>query len=102
MSMATVGLPEKFGVARHKIVFGGGEGDQPKSAHVQQVISIIIHWVKEGLQFIRAKDLMDICTVSVRGGYLGSSNPHNWSDDSEINIWVDWDHCTKELGGSTV
>ena len=36
MSRATAGLPENFRVAWHKIVSGGEEGDQPKSAHVQQ------------------------------------------------------------------
>ena len=50
MAMAMAGLTEKFGVARHKIVVGGEEGNQSKSAHVQQVIVNIIHHVKEGHQ----------------------------------------------------
>ncbi len=89
MSMATAELPVKFGVACHKIVSGGEEGDQSKSAHVQQVIVSIIHRVKEGLQHSEAIDFMDIGTVSGLGGNLGSSNPCNWWDGSETNIWVD-------------
>ena len=97
MAMATVGLSEKFGVARHKIVAGGEEdGDQSKSAHVQQVIVGIIHRVKEGHQRSKMMDFMDVCTVSSLGGNLSSSNPIDWWDGSEINLWTDWDLCSDE------
>ena len=49
-AMVMAGLIKKFGVAHHKIVAGGEEGDQSKSAHVQQVIVNIINHVKEGHQ----------------------------------------------------
>ena len=91
MTMATAGLPEKFVVAWHKIVSCGEEGDQPKSAHMQQMIIEIIHQLKEGVQHSRAIDFMDISTISGLGGNLGSSNPHDWWDRSKISIWVDWD-----------
>jgi hypothetical protein len=61
--MATAGLSEKFGVARHKILAGGEEGDQSKHAHVQQVIVGVLHRVKEGWQRSQQMDFMDICTV---------------------------------------
>jgi hypothetical protein len=60
MAMATAALAEKFGVARHKIIAGAEEGDQAKSAHVQQVIVGIIHRVREGLQRSRMMDFLDI------------------------------------------
>jgi hypothetical protein len=94
--MATAGLSEKFGVARHKIVAGGEEGDQSKSAHVQQVIVGIIHRVKEGYQRSKMMDFMDICTVACLGGNLSSSNPVDWCDGTEINLWTDWDLCSDE------
>lgn len=97
MAMATAGLSDKFGVARHKIVSGGEEdGDQSKSAHVQQVIVGIIHRVKEGHQRSKMMDFMDVCTVSRLGGNLSSSNPVDWWDGTEINLWTDWDLCTDE------
>ena len=83
MAMATAGLTEKFGVAWHKIVAGGEEdGDQSKSAHVQQVIVGIIHRVKEGHQRSKMMDFMDICNVSCLGGNLSSANPVDWWDGS--------------------
>ena len=96
MAMATAGLSEKFGVARHKIVAGGEEGDQSKSAHVQQVIVGIIHRVKEGHQRSKMMDFMDICTVACLGGNLSSSNPVDWWDGMEISLWTDWDLCSDE------
>jgi len=95
MLMATASLPEKFGVARHKIVSDGEEGDRPKTAHVQQVIVGVIHRVKEGLKRSQAMDFMDICTVSGLGGNLESDNPRDWWDGTEINLWEDWDICSE-------
>ena len=40
--MATALLSEKFGVAKHKVTSGAEGGDQAKSLHVQQVVSIYI------------------------------------------------------------
>jgi hypothetical protein len=95
MLMATASLPEKFGVARHKIVSDGEEGDRPKTAHVQQVIVGVIHRVKEGLKRSQAMDFMDVCTVSGLGGNLESDNPRDWWDGTEINLWEDWDICSE-------
>ena len=79
MVMATTGLAEKFGVARHKIVGGSEEdGDQPKYAHVQQVRVSILHRVKEGVQRSQAMDFMDICTIpQVTAGDFGSKHPRD-------------------------
>jgi hypothetical protein len=75
MMMATASHPEKFGVARHKIVSDGDERDQPKTAHVQQVIVGVIHRVKEGHTRSQAMDFMHICNISGLGGNLNSNNP---------------------------
>jgi hypothetical protein len=96
MLMATASLPEKFGVAKHKIVAGGEEGDQAKSAHVQQVLVGIIHRVKEGKKRSQQMDFMDICTLSGLGGNVNSDDPRDWWDGTEISIWDDWDVCTEE------
>jgi hypothetical protein len=92
MAMATAGLSEKFGVARHKILAGGEEGDQSKHAHVQQVIVGVLHRVKEGWQRSRQMDFMDICTVPRMVGD-SRGDPRRWWDNSEINLWTDWDLC---------
>ena len=94
-AFATAGLHEKFGVARHKIVSGAEEGDQAKSAHVQQVIVGILHRITEGQQRSKAMDFMDVCTVSGLGGNLESDNPRDWWDGTEIDIWEDWDLITE-------
>jgi hypothetical protein len=96
MAMATAALSEKFGVARHKIVAGGEEGDQAKHAHVQHVIVSIIHRVKEGRKRSEMMDFMDICNVSQLGGDLSSDNPVDWWDGTEIDLWKDWDLCSEE------
>ena len=49
MAFAMV-LYKKFGMARHKIVSTGEEGDQTKHQHVQQVIVGIFYRIKEGHQ----------------------------------------------------
>lgn len=96
MLMATTSLSEKFGVAKHKLVTHAQEGDQEKSAHIQQVIVGILHRVKEGQKRSEAMDWMDICTVSGLGGNLNSDDPRDWWDGTEINVWKDWDICTEE------
>jgi hypothetical protein len=96
MLMATTSLSEKFGVAKHKLVTHAQEGDQEKSAHIQQVIVGILHRVKEGQKRSEAMDWMDICTRSGLGGNLNSDDPCDWWDGTEINVWKDWDICTEE------
>ena len=54
-AMAMAGLTKKFGASHHKIVAGGEESYQSRSAHVQQVIMSIIHFVKEDHQQSKAK-----------------------------------------------
>lgn len=86
-------------MARHKITTGGGEeGDQPKSAHVQQVIVNIIHLVKEGYQRSKAMDFMDICNISGLSDCtnLDSEDPRDWWDGTIINIWTDWEWYNDE------
>jgi len=89
MLMATAALSEKFGVAKHKILAGGEEGDQTKYAHVQQVIVSILYPVKEGHQRSKAMDFMDICVIARATGNLRSNHPHDWWDGSTINLWTD-------------
>ena len=93
MAMATAALSEKFGVARHKIVVGGEEGDRAKHAHVQQAIVSILHQIKEGQQRSKAMDFMDICTLPYSTRNLNSANPRDWWDGSQINLWKDLDQC---------
>jgi hypothetical protein len=35
---------------------------------------------------------MDICTMPRLRGNLGSTNPADWWDNSEIVLWTDWEH----------
>jgi hypothetical protein len=96
MLMATTSLTEKFGVAKDKIVAHAQDGDQEKSAHIQQVIVGILRRVKEGQKRSETMDWMDICTVSSLGGNLSSEDPRDWWDGTEIKVFKDWDICTEE------
>ena len=91
-AMATAALSEKFGVARHKILAAAEEGDQSKYSHVQTVIVSILHRVKQGELRAKAVDWMDICTIPfLIIENLSNDDCSTWWDDSEINIWQDWD-----------
>jgi hypothetical protein len=97
MQMATYPFAEKLGVAKHKIAGGGAEdGDQTKFMHIQQAIESILHRVKEGLQRSKSMDWMEICTLPRMKGNLYSSNPADWWDTSQINIWSDWEKTSEK------
>ena len=95
--MATHALEQKFGVARHKIVSDAEDGDASKNMHIQQVIVSTLQRIKEGEHRSKSMDFMGICVMP----RLIESNIHlndcsTWWDDSEINVWKDWDQVKEE------
>ena len=94
MEMATVALHPKFGVAKHRIVTRFSDTDednQTKFQHVQESIVSILHRVKEGHTRSIRMDFMDICTIADMTGNTSSNDPADWWNQSETNIWEDWD-----------
>ena len=92
MEMATVALHPKFGVAKHRIVTRFSDTDednQTKSQHVHPSIVSILHRVKEGHTRSVHMDFMDICTIADMTGNTSSSDPADWWNQSETNIWED-------------
>ena len=89
MLMATAGLSEKFGVAKHKVISDTKAGDQDKTMYVQQVIVSVIHRVKEGLQRSQSMDWMSICKMPHLIALDTTAEPESWWDSSEINVWTD-------------
>ena len=74
MKLATDPLPDKLGVANHKIVRKGGAeaGDQTDFQWIQQVIVSIIHRVKEANNHAIKMDWKDIFKVAQLEGDLDS------------------------------
>lgn len=96
MLMATSALPEKFGVARHKIVNSGEEGDQTKHQFVQQTIVNTLHRIKEGHERCKKMDFMDVCMVADYSGDIDNPDCSKWWGEAEINIWKDWEKLTEQ------
>ena len=98
MTLATTSLPNKFGVANHKIVSKAAaeDGDQAGFQYVQQMIVSIIHRVKEAHQHAVRMDFMDICEIAEPKGDLDSYNCTDWWNDAKINIFLEWDSCSEE------
>ena len=98
MKLATDPLPDKLGVANHKIVRKGGaeDGDQTDFQWIQQVIVSIIHRVKEANQHAIKMDWTDIFEVAELEGDLDSDNCADWWNDAKINIFLHWDSCSVE------
>lgn len=99
MAVATAALGEKFGVARHKVTHRTGEaesGDAKGNQHVQHAIVGILHRIKEGHQRAVGMDWMDICHIPKLDGTLSSDDCRDWWDESETNLWLDWDQCSSE------
>ena len=94
MAMATYALAEKFGVASHRVSSNLEEGDHSSKQYIQQTIVGILDRVKEGHQRAKMVDWMDICVLPKLTGNLRSLNPADWWDESETNLWTDWDRCT--------
>ena len=97
MEMATAALHPKFGVAKHRIVtcFSDTDKDnQTKFQNVQESIVSILHRVKEGHTRSIRMDFMDICTIADMTGNTSSNDPADWWNQSETNIWEDWDLLT--------
>eukprot|EP00956_Cyclotella_meneghiniana_P005534 scaffold7111_cov22-Cyclotella_meneghiniana.AAC.1 len=94
MAMATAALAEKFGVASHRVSSNVEEGDHSSRQYIQQTVVSILDRVQEGHQRSKMMDFMDICTLPKLSGDLRSTNPVDWWDESETNIWTDWDRCS--------
>ena len=94
MEMVTAALDPKFGVAKHRIVTSindTNEDNQTEFQHVQQSIVSILHRVKEGHTRSVQMNFMDICKIPEMMGKTSSTDPADWWDESETNIWEDWD-----------
>ena len=94
MDVATAALDPKFGVAKHRIVTrlsDTDEDNQTRFQHVQQSIVSILHRVREGHSRAKKMDFMDISTIPRMTGDTSSSDPADWWDNTETNIWTDWD-----------
>ena len=94
MELATRPLSQEFGVGKHRIttrLSEAGDGDQTQYLHVQQTISSLVYRMDEGHKRAEAMDWMDICTLPRLAGDTSSHDPSEWWDESQINIWKDWD-----------
>jgi hypothetical protein len=95
--MATYALDQKFGVARHKIVSDAEEGDASKHMHIQQVIVSTLQRVKEGEHRARSMDFMGICIMPrLVESKMSDPDCSQWWDESDVNIWKDWDQVKEE------
>ena len=94
--MATEPLKEPFGVAKHKVVNKVEDGNQQQFLHIQQMIVGILHQVKEGHSRSKSMDWMDICLIPKLKRYNNSKNCEEWWDESETNLWTDWDSLEVE------
>jgi hypothetical protein len=94
MEIATKALDNKFGVPKHNIVTDEGantsSGNQTKSLCIQQTIMDLFLWVQKGLHCLERMVFMDILKVPAFVNTT-STNPQNWWDESETNMWTDWD-----------
>ena len=96
MVMATEPLQEPFGVAQHKVVHRVEDGDQQSFLHIQQMIVGVLHRVNEGHSRSKSMDWMDICLIPRLNRYNNSENCEDWWDESETNLWTDWDSLDVE------
>ena len=93
MAMATAALADKFGVASHRVSNTVEEGDHSSRQYIQSTIVGVLGRVEEGHQRSKMMDFMDICVLPKLKGDLSSDNPVDWWDESEVNLWTDWDRC---------
>ena len=97
MQMATAPLSNKFGVAKHKIMSGASQdGDQNNYLSIERTIVSMIHRVKEGHNRSQSMDFMEICNLPKLEGNLESDMPEDWWDESETNVWIDFDKVDYE------
>ena len=98
MDTATKALDNKFGVPKHKIVTPDGaeasSGNQTKSLRIQNTIMDLMLRLSEGHHRSKRMDFMDILLVPK---LLNSSSPdaRDWWDESETNLWTDWDSISE-------
>ena len=97
MQMVTAPLSKKFGVAKHKIMSGASQdGDQSDYLSIQQTRVCMAHRAKEGHNRSQSMDFMEVCTLPKLEGNLESDLPEDWWDESETNVWVDFDKLDYE------
>jgi len=92
MEMATAALDPKFGIAKYRIVTrinDTDEDNQTKFQHVQQSIVSILHQVEEDHPRSVCMDFIDIYTIPEMMGNTLSTDPVDWWDELETNIWED-------------
>jgi len=98
MKMATEALSTKFGVAKHKIVTTEGadssSGNHTKSLRIQNSICDLILRAHEGQQRCKRYDFMSILLIP-NFKPSSSADPSDWWDESEINLWEDWDKISE-------
>ena len=98
MKMATEALSTKFGVAKHKIVTTEGadssSGNHTKSLRIQNSICDLIIRAHEGQQRCKRYDFMSILLIP-NFKPSSSADPSDWWDESEINLWEDWDKISE-------
>ena len=108
MKDATAALSTKFGVAKHMIVTADDLeallGNQIKSLCIQHSILQLILCSPEGHQHCKHYGFMSILFIpNFKAPNLNqtqSSDPSDWWDELETNLWEDWDKITKRQATS--
>ena len=108
MKDATAALSTKFGVAKHMIVTTDGSespsGNNIKSLCIQHSILQLILRSHEAHQRCKRYDIMSILLIpNFKTPSLDQthpSDPSEWWDESEMNLWEDWDKVTERQATS--
>ena len=108
MKDATAALSTKFGVAKHMIVTPDGaespSGNNIKSVHIQHSILQLILRSHEAHQRCKRYDFMSILLIPnfkiPSLAQIHPSDPSEWWDESETNLWEDWDKVTERQATS--
>ena len=100
MTLATKVLETSFGVtitSEGMIDRIGGEqyGNQKGVCHAKRIILDTNHRVDEAHKRCKAFDLMDICIVAGLKPST-SSNRKKWFDDTENNLWTNYDKLAQK------
>ena len=106
--MTTAALSTKFGVAKHMIVTAedsdSPSGNNIKSLCIQHSILQLILCSHEAHQRCKRYDFMSILLIpNFKTPNLAQTHPmdpSDWWDESETNLWEDWDKITKRQATS--
>lgn len=96
MAMATEPLKEPCGVSKYKVVNKVEDDNQQSCLHIQQMIVGILYRVKKRHSRSKSMDWIDICLIPKLKRYNNSENCEEWWDESETNLWTDWDSLDVE------